>query len=65
MKSRAAFSLPPFSSPYCQAARYTQRAAPEVFGFAGTTDTPGFTRSLQSLIPFGFPLRTRNTIVEV
>ena len=29
------------------------------------TATPGFTRSFQSLIPFGLPLRTRKTIVEV
>jgi hypothetical protein len=29
------------------------------------TDTPGRTRSLQSLMPFGFPFRTRSTIVEV
>ena len=26
---------------------------------------PGLTRSLQSLIPFGLPLRTRKTIVDV
>ena len=29
------------------------------------TPMPGFTRSFQSLMPFGLPLRTRNTIVEV
>ena len=29
------------------------------------TDTPFFTKSSQSLIPFGFPLRTKNTIVDV
>ena len=29
------------------------------------TPTPGLTRSLQSLMPFGLPLRTRNTIVDV
>ena len=41
------------------------RAAPDVFGFAGMIPTPGFTRSSQSRIPFGFPFRTRNTIVDV
>ena len=29
------------------------------------TDTPGFTRSSQSRIFFGLPLRTRKTIVDV
>jgi hypothetical protein len=29
------------------------------------TATPGFARSPQSLTPFGLPLRTRKTIVEV
>ena len=29
------------------------------------TDTPGLTRSSQSLMPLGLPLRTRNTIVDV
>jgi len=29
------------------------------------TDTPGFTTSFQSRMPFGFPFRTRNTMVEV
>ncbi len=29
------------------------------------TSTPSFTRSFQSLMPFGLPLRTRNTIVDV
>ena len=41
------------------------RPPPDVFGFGVMTSTPGFTRSFQSLIPFGLPLRTRNTIVEV
>ena len=42
-----------------------QRAPPEVLGLGVTTETPGFTRSSQSLMPLGLPLRTRNTMVEV
>ncbi|AHB50418.1 hypothetical protein W911_16525 [Hyphomicrobium nitrativorans NL23] len=38
---------------------------PDVFGLGMTTEMPGFVRSFQSLIPFGLPLRTRNTLVEV
>src|SRR5688572_27334422 len=30
-----------------------------------TTLTPGLARSVQSLMPFGLPLRTRITVVEV
>jgi hypothetical protein len=29
------------------------------------TETPGFTRSSQPWTPFGFPFRTRKTMVEV
>ena len=43
----------------------TQRALPDVLGFGVITETPGFTRSSQSLMPFGLPLRTRNTMVDV
>jgi hypothetical protein len=39
--------------------------APEVLGFGVMTETPGFTRSFQSRMPFGLPLRTRKTTVEV
>lgn len=45
--------------------QHVQRAAPEVFGLAVTIATPGFTRSFQSWMRFGFPFRTRNTMVEV
>ncbi len=38
---------------------------PDVRGFGVMTAMPGFTRSGQSLIFFGLPLRTRNTIVDV
>ena len=37
----------------------------EVFGFGTITCTPGLARSSQSLMPFGLPLRTRNTVVVV
>jgi len=40
-------------------------APPDVFGFGVTIATPALTRSFQSRMPFGFPLRTRNTMVEV
>src|SRR5690242_1983611 len=65
-KSLALFSsLPYLCSAQPQAARKFQRAPPEVFGFGVTTITPGLTRSSQSLMPFGLPLRTTNTIVDV
>ncbi len=48
-----------------RAARKFQRAPPEVFGFGVITATPGFSRSGQSWIAFGLPLRTSNTIVLV
>ena len=38
---------------------------PVIFGFGITTDMPGLARSSQSLMPFGLPLRTSSTIVEV
>ena len=38
---------------------------PDVFGLGVTISTPGFTMSGQSLMPFGLPLRTTNTIVDV
>ena len=42
-----------------------QRAPPELLGFGVITPTPGLTRSSQSLMCLGLPLRTRNTMVEV
>ncbi len=51
-------------SAYAHAARKFQRAPAEVFGFGVITATPGLTRSSQSLMPFGLPLRTSSTIVE-
>src|SRR5690606_5445058 len=47
------------------AARQFQRAPPEAFGLGVTTETLERSRSGQSLMFFGLPLRTRNTIVEV
>ena len=41
------------------------RAARRLRDSGVITATPGLTRSLQSLMPFGLPLRTRNTIVDV
>src|SRR5207247_7451506 len=37
----------------------------EGFGLGVMTETPGLIRSSQSLMPLGFPLRTRKIIVEV
>ncbi len=66
MNSFAVASLPPGCLwAQAHAARKFQRAPPEVFGFGVITAIPGLMRSPQSLMPFGFPLRTRNTIVEV
>ena len=50
---------------HAQAAREFQRAPPDVFGLGVMTEMPGLIKSSQSLIPLGFPLRTRKTIVEV
>ena len=41
-----------------------QRALPEVNGFGVTTCTPGLTRSLQSVMCLGLPLRTMITATE-
>lgn len=41
-----------------------QRAPPDVNGLGVTTSTPGFSRSSQSLIPLGLPLRTARTTTE-
>ena len=47
-----------------QAARKLSLPLPDVFGFGVTILTSSRTRSGQSLICFGLPLRTTNTIVE-
>ena len=66
MKARVLISFPPkWSRPQLQAARKFQQAPPLLFGSGVMTLTPGFTRSSQSRIPFGFPLRTRKTMVDV
>ena len=48
-----------------QARRRLSWPLPDVFGFGVMISTPGLTRSGQSLIPLGLPLRTTNTIVDV
>ena len=63
--ARARSSLPCLRTAQPHAASTFQRAPPEVFGFGVITATPGRARSSQSRIPFGFPLRTRKTTVEV
>ena len=42
----------------------SQRAPPELNGFGNTTSTPGFTRSSQVRMCFGFPLRSTNTTTD-
>ena len=48
-----------------QAARKLNLPLPDVLGLGVTISRLSWTRSGQSLICFGFPLRTTNTIVEV
>src|SRR4029077_12866462 len=42
----------------------SQRAPPELNGFGNTTPTPGFTRSSQVRMCFGFPLRRTKTTTD-
>lgn len=48
-----------------QADRYTQRGRPPVLGLGVIICTLGLVKSDQSLIFFGLPLRTMNTMVDV
>src|SRR5436305_15006665 len=42
----------------------SHRAPPELNGFGKTTSTPGFTRSSQVLMCFGFPFRRTKTTTD-
>jgi len=63
--SCALASPPSFWRAHAHAARYDQRPPPDVLGLAVTTMVPGLTRSSQSRILRGLPLRTTNTTVDV
>src|SRR6516162_9522779 len=64
MNLRASSSEPPRFRTLPQAARKLNLPFPDVLGLGVMISTPGLTRSGQSLIPLGLPLRTTNTIVE-
>ena len=65
----ASSSEPPFQGPLGerappQAATKLSLPLPDVLGFGVIMEIPGLTKSGQSRICFGFPLRTTNTIVR-
>jgi hypothetical protein len=61
----AALREPPRSTTDPHALKKLRYPLPEVLGLGVMTSTPGLTRSGQSRMPLGFPLRTTNTMVEV
>ncbi len=65
MNFRASSADPPALSTAIHAPSRFSFAPPPVFGFAVMIFSPGFSiRSFQSVMPYGLPWRTTNTMVE-